>query len=104
MPNRPKVHQARLPAPRQRVPDPRPSAAKRGYDRRWQKARAAFLRQNPLCAECLQKGAVVPAKVVDHITPVVGGQSDPSFWVAEGWNSLCIRCHAAKSAREKKGA
>lgn len=47
----------------------RPSAAKRGYDRKWQSARAAWLRQNPLCSECKRAGKLTPATLVDHIVP-----------------------------------
>lgn len=31
----------------------RKSASKRGYDFRWKKARARFLKANPLCIQCL---------------------------------------------------
>ena len=46
----------------------RGGADARGYDSRWRKARALFLKQHPLCAFCLAEGKVVPATVVDHRT------------------------------------
>lgn len=36
-------------------------AAKRGYNRRWQKARKSYLEANPLCVECM-KNQVLPEK------------------------------------------
>lgn len=47
----------------------RGGADARGYDSRWRKARALFLKQHPLCAFCQAEGKVVPATVVDHIIP-----------------------------------
>ena len=47
----------------------RGSAAARGYDERWRKARAAFLQKHPLCEICRAEGKLVPATVVDHIIP-----------------------------------
>ena len=44
----------------------RESAAARGYGGTWRTARLRFLRNNPLCAECLRQGRITPATVVDH--------------------------------------
>lgn len=40
-------------------------AAKRGYNRRWQKARKSYLEAHPLCVECMKNGRFVRATVVD---------------------------------------
>jgi 5-methylcytosine-specific restriction enzyme A len=56
----------------------RPSAARRGYDGRWRKARAEFLAEHPLCAHCLAEGRLTPATVVDHVVPHRGDQR--LFW------------------------
>jgi len=71
----------------------RPSAAKRGYGRRWRKASQLFLSHHPWCATC---GA--PATDVDHITPHSGDQR--LFWAVSNWQPLCARCHGRKSATE----
>jgi 5-methylcytosine-specific restriction protein A len=76
----------------------RPSAARRGYGRRWRKARAAFLAQHPLCAACRVQGRVVAATVVDHIVPHRGDQK--LFWDETNWAPACKPCHDAKTARE----
>lgn len=70
------------------------------YGRRWTKARAQHLTDNPLCRFCLLQGKTVEAKVVDHVTPHRG---DPVlFWDPENWQSLCTPCHdSVKQAMEK---
>ena len=80
----------------------RPSAARRGYGRRWQEARDAYLRAHPLCAECKRQGKVVTATCVDHIVPV-SGPDDPKFWARSNWQSLCTPDHSAKTAKEDGG-
>jgi 5-methylcytosine-specific restriction enzyme A len=76
----------------------RPSAARRGYGRRWRRARAAFLARYPLCATCRSQGRVVPATVVDHVVPHRGDQR--LFWDRGNWAPSCKACHDAKTARE----
>ena len=75
----------------------RPSAAKRGYGRRWQAFREQILARNPLCAECLPRGQTRAASVVDHIQPHRG--DDELFWAADNHQALCERCHNRKTAR-----
>jgi 5-methylcytosine-specific restriction protein A len=79
----------------------RKSAHQRGYDARWQKARAAFLAfpENALCRLCQAHGRIVAATVVDHITPHRGDLR--LFWNPTNWQPLCKRCHNAKSAQEQ---
>jgi 5-methylcytosine-specific restriction protein A len=75
----------------------RPSAAKRGYNTRWQKARQTFLARNALCAICKSRGKVSAATVVDHIVPHRGDTK--RFWDKNNWQPLCTRCHNAKTRR-----
>ncbi len=79
----------------------RGSAASRGYDTRWRKARALYLSQHPLCAECRRQGRTVAASVVDHIRPHKGNRT--LFWDERNWQGLCKPCHDAKTAREDGG-
>ncbi len=73
----------------------RGGADARGYDARWRRARKAFLRRHPLCAECMKEGKVTPATVVDHIVPHRG---DPTlFWDIKNWQPLCKGCHDRKT-------
>lgn len=81
----------------------RPSARQRGYDRRWDKARAAFLREpeNRFCRKCRQQGRMTAATVVDHIVPHRG---DPAlFWDRSNWQPLCKPHHDSAKQREERG-
>ena len=75
----------------------RGGAAARGYDSRWRKARALFLRRHPLCAECKRQGQLTPATVVDHIIPHRGDMT--LFWDRENWQPLCACHHNEKTGR-----
>ena len=73
----------------------RGGSAIRGYDASWRKARALFLRQNPLCSECRRNGTLTPATVVDHIVPHRGDKE--LFWDQQNWQPLCKDCHDRKT-------
>lgn len=95
MPRRAPKHTV-TPTSAQPVQPDQPSACKRGYDRRWQKARLAYLGRHPLCAHCEQAGLVTLAQVVDHIIPHKGNSL--LFWDMESnWQSLCKPCHDKKT-------
>ena len=79
----------------------RGSAASRGYDSRWQRESKAFLRANPLCAECLRENRVKAATLVDHIIPHKGDMI--LFWDKSNWQPLCDHHHAVKTAKEDGG-
>ncbi|MBT3142904.1 HNH endonuclease [Ruegeria litorea] len=67
-------------------------------DQRWVRASKAFLRCNPLCADCAELGAVEVATDVDHITPHKGNRK--LFWDRKNWQALCHPCHSRKTAHE----
>lgn len=73
----------------------RGGATARGYDARWRKARTAYLKRHPLCAECLKSGTLTPATVVDHIVPHRGNRE--LFWDEQNWQPLCKECHDRKT-------
>ena len=75
----------------------RPTAAQRGYNSKWRKARAEFLHWHPYCAMC---GAV--ATVVDHIKPHRG--DDLLFWDRTNWQALCKQCHDGEKQRSENRA
>mgnify|MGYP007071604220 CR=1 FL=1 len=81
-------------------PDLRPSANARGYDNRWQKARLSYLKRNPICVRCKDRGRAEAATVVDHITPHKGDAR--LFWDRSNWQPLCKACHDRKTASEDK--
>lgn len=80
------------------IDDRRGSAASRGYDSRWQRARVHYLRVHPLCVRCQDAGKVTAASVVDHIIPHKGDKQ--LFWDISNWQSLCKQCHDIKTAKE----
>lgn len=76
----------------------RPSAALRGYDRKWRSYRLRYLAKNPLCAECMrQNGRATEATVVDHIVPHKGDVK--LFWDFKNHQPLCRAHHDRKTAR-----
>ncbi|MCY8380123.1 HNH endonuclease signature motif containing protein [Bacillus haynesii] len=79
----------------------RESAARRGYDSKWRKARQSYLSKHPFCVSCMKEGRRVPATVVDHITPHKGDKK--LFWDSSNWQPLCAPCHNRKTAKEDGG-
>ena len=80
---------------RVRAPDTRASANARGYDYKWQKTRAAFLKAYPWC---MALGCGERATVVDHITPLA--QGGPTEW--SNLEALCKRHHDQKTRAENR--
>lgn len=80
----------------------RPGARTRGYNTRWDKARATYLRSHPLCVWKDDGGRPCgkPATVVDHIQPHRGDQS--LFWDESNWQPLCVSCHSSLKQRKEK--
>ncbi len=66
---------------------------------RWQRLRAAQLREHPLCRMHLALGQTVEARVVDHVTAHRGDEK--LFFDGGNLQSLCKPCHDAhKQAQE----
>lgn len=83
---------------RSRTDEARGSAAERGYNERWRRARAAYLQEHRYCVRCQALGRLTKSRVVDHITPHRGDSK--LFWDTSNWQALCTACHNAKSATE----
>lgn len=68
----------------------RPSAARRGYDRKWRKLRDTYIAEHPVCEHCGRR----PAQDVDHIIPFDkgGGRLD-----SNNLQALCRKCHNRKT-------
>ena len=91
----------------------RGSAHSRGYTAQWQRYRAHWLREHPLCGErvdgkrypehsyCAQQDAVVAGDVVDHIRPHRGDEC--LMWGEDNHQTLCRPCHNRKTATEDGG-
>ncbi|WP_261341235.1 HNH endonuclease [Fimbriiglobus ruber] len=89
--------------------DSRPSACVRGYDRVWRSYRESVLcdtrrnqfpRGGPLCVLCQERGLIVEATEVDHITPFRG--SVELQYDRLNVQSLCKPCHSRKTATEDR--
>lgn len=95
----------------------RGTAAERGYDSKWAKARVHYLRKHPLCVNCQLTNRLAAATVVDHIIPhrlkeaIDSGDEQriakarALFWDSAGnWASLCGTCHnSVAQACERAG-
>jgi len=69
------------------------SSSERGYTYAWSKARAAYLREHPLCTMCadMRPPRVTAANVVDHSVPHRGDMA--IFWDRSLWQALCKSHH-----------
>ena len=69
--------------------------------REWKELRAAKLRANPLCEECMKQGIVTSARCVHHVVPIETARTkDEMKRLAidcglQGLQSLCYACHAS---------
>lgn len=63
----------------------------------WRRLRMIKLQANPVCEECLRRGLVTEATVVDHIVPINEGGAPLDM---RNLQSLCAHCHNIKSGRE----
>ena len=68
-------------------------------NRRWRKVRGEYIKANPLCVHCEQKGIIEAAKICDHIIPIRQGGDK---WNTCNFQSLCVSCHNKKSSSEGK--
>lgn len=74
----------------------RKSAAKRGYDRAWQRTRLRVLSRRPLCEDCAVEGIVSPATEVHHVVKI---RVAPELrHDASNLRALCAECHARRTA------
>jgi 5-methylcytosine-specific restriction enzyme A len=75
----------------------RGTSVERGYDHRWRKVRAAFIRANPVCQD--PEGCIADATDVDHIDGE-GPRGDNS---PENLRSLCHHHHSRRTAEDQPG-
>ena len=79
----------------------RGTPAERGYDARWYKLRAWYIRRHPLCADCLEEGVVNATSIeVDHVIPV---SVRPDLRLdASNLRSRCRKHHSRKTELDKR--
>jgi 5-methylcytosine-specific restriction protein A len=74
----------------------RGTSSQRGYGAAWRRLREMVLNEEPLCRDCLRRGLVTPATLVDHIQPLRDGGTNERANLAP----LCVACHARKTAED----
>jgi 5-methylcytosine-specific restriction protein A len=76
----------------------RPALADRGWyhTQRWQRLRARFLAEHPVCVECKR-----PANTVDHKEP--HRMNEALFWDWDNLQGMCRQCHSRKTATHDGG-
>ena len=77
-----------------RKPDDRPSAAARGYDAKWRRVRAMYLKRHPDCVVCGEH-----AQEVDHIVPLADGGTHK--W--DNLQAMCKTHHSQKTVYQDGG-
>jgi 5-methylcytosine-specific restriction protein A len=66
-------------------------AAACGYDNLWNRVRAQYVKEHPLCEECLEQGSVTPVEIVHHKLTV---REHPELRLdMDDLQSLCRVCH-----------
>lgn len=83
----------------------RGSARSKGYDRRWERTRAAYLDEHPLC-ECETHTALPPLlrPLAEHVHHLDGlGPRGPRGHDPSNLQALTQRCHARVTAIEEPG-
>ena len=81
--------------------DGRPSARKRGYTVRWEKAARRFLNKHLTCARLgIDPKCKGLAAEVDHIRAHNGDLR--LFWDRSNWQGLCKPCHSRKTLAERR--
>lgn len=68
----------------------------------YQRARAAFLAENPLCRPCRRDGRTRAATELDHIKPAHLLKTDADFFNQRNWQPICYWCHRAKTQAENE--
>lgn len=71
----------------------RPSACRRGYDRRWRNLRKRYLDVNESCEICRNRGRYVPADEVHHKQKITDEPALRLVW--SNLQSVCRECHQA---------
>ena len=76
----------------------RQNSYSRGYDRSWRIARAHYIQNNSLCADCLKEGKYVAMTDLHHIKKLA--EYPELKYEYNNLMSLCKSCH---SVRTKNG-
>ena len=69
----------------------------------WRKLRESYLKQHPVCEECLNKGKVTPAEDIHHsISPFKNGECNKALFLDyNNLQALCKQCHSSIHNKEQ---
>ena len=72
-------------------------------NKHWRRLRDTYLREHPVCEECLKKGKVTPADDVHHIkSPFRGGEINYNLLLDyHNLMSVCRKCHGEIHASQQ---
>lgn len=89
-------------APRKET-DMRKLRQKAYQNRHWRKLRDTYLKEHPICEECLKHGKVTPAEDVHHIkSPFRGGEINYNMLLDyHNLESVCKDCHGEIHAAQQ---
>lgn len=68
-----------------------------GYGYKWRKESKAYLKANPLCADCEARGVIKLSQEVHHIQAHRGNMD--LFWSRSNWSAVCSSCHSSRTAK-----
>jgi 5-methylcytosine-specific restriction enzyme A len=77
------------------------SRSLRGYTHEWYVASKEYLKQNPLCVDCIDEGIRSPSQCTDHEIPHKGDMA--LFWDRSNWRARCKHHHDVKTATRDGG-
>ncbi len=76
----------------------RKTAAKRGYNARWQRERAEWISEHTWC-EYKGEGCTLLTTVINHRIPHRGDEK--LFWDKNNWQGVCKHCHDTHIQRDE---
>lgn len=79
----------------------RGSSSQRGYDSRWARRRADYLRDHPACRLCPARATVADHHPVSRRDLVAQGVTDPD--ADHRLRPLCASCHSRETATHQPG-
>ena len=95
--------QPKKPKPERKDTDMRALRQKAYQNTAWRKMRDTYLKEHPLCEDCLAKGKVTPASSIHHIrSPFSKGVVNWNLLLSyDNLMSLCHECHGLRHAEEQ---
>lgn len=79
----------------------RPNATDRGYDQKWRRNRARFLKANPDCVDCGKPATVADHDPVSRRDLVAAGDPHPDAW--PHLKARCDSCHNKRTGHAQPG-